>query len=58
MSKTMTGAMTGGERLGEAGQAAHLTLAVPEGSGSQASATVSVNALGLVDLPELIQKAP
>ncbi len=39
--------------LGEAGQAAHLTLAAPEGSGSQASATVSVNALGLVDLLQI-----
>jgi len=39
--------------LGEAGQAAHLTLTAPEGSGSAAQATVSVNALGLVDLLQI-----
>ncbi len=39
--------------LGEAGKAAHLTLTAPEGSDSRASATVSVNALGLVDLLQI-----
>ncbi len=39
--------------LGKAGQAAHLTLTAPEGSGSPARATVSVNALGLVDLLQI-----
>jgi len=39
--------------LGEAGQAAHLTLAAPEGSGSAAQASVSVNSLGLVDLLQI-----
>ncbi|MFZ0050533.1 MAG: DUF305 domain-containing protein [Desulfobaccales bacterium] len=39
--------------LGEAAQAAHLTLAAPEGSGSPAHATVSVNSLGLVDLLQI-----
>ena len=36
--------------LGEAGKAAHLTLAAPEGSESRGHATVSVNALGPLDL--------
>ncbi len=36
--------------LGQAGQAEHLTMTAPEGSGSPAKATISVNALGLVDL--------
>src|SRR5262249_40623656 len=36
--------------LGEAGRAAHLTLTASEGSGSRAHATVSVNALGPLDL--------
>ncbi len=39
--------------LGQAGQAAHLTLAAPEGSGSQAQATVSVNSLGPADLLQI-----
>ncbi len=39
--------------LGEAGKAAHLTLIAPEGSGSQAHATVSVNALGPLDLLQI-----
>ena len=39
--------------LGEAGNAGHLTLAAPEGSGSQAQATVSVNALGPLDLLQI-----
>ena len=39
--------------LGEAGKAAHLALAAPEGSSSPAQATVSVNALGLVDLLQI-----
>ncbi len=39
--------------LGDAGQAAHLALAAPEGSSSPAQATVSVNALGLVDLLQI-----
>jgi len=39
--------------LGEAGQAAHLTLTAPEGRGSQASATVSVNVLGPADLLQI-----
>ncbi len=39
--------------LGEAGQAAHLTMIAPEGSGRAAQATVSVNALGLVDLLQI-----
>jgi YVTN family beta-propeller protein len=39
--------------LGEAGQAAHLSLAAPAGSGSAAQATVSVNSLGLVDLLQM-----
>jgi YVTN family beta-propeller protein len=36
--------------LGDAGKAAHLTLIPPEGSGSSARATVSVNNLGPLDL--------
>jgi len=36
--------------LGEAGKAAHLTLIAPEGSGSSAHATVSVNDSGPLDL--------
>jgi len=36
--------------LGDAGTAAHLTLTAPDGSGSPAHATVSVNALGPLDL--------
>jgi len=36
--------------LGEAGQAAHLTLATPVGSAGAGRATVSVNALGPLDL--------
>ena len=39
--------------LGEAGKAAHVTLTAPEGSGSCARATVSVNALGLLDLLQI-----
>ena len=39
--------------LGEAGKAAHLTMTAPEGSGSPAKATISVNALGLVDLLQI-----
>lgn len=39
--------------LGEAGQAAHLTLAAPEGSGSPGHATVSINALGPLDLLQI-----
>jgi YVTN family beta-propeller protein len=39
--------------LGEAGRAAHLTLAAPEGSDNAAHATVSVNALGPLDLLQL-----
>jgi len=36
--------------LGDAGKAAHLALIAPEGSGSSARATVSVNNLGSLDL--------
>jgi YVTN family beta-propeller protein len=36
--------------LGASGIAAHLTLTAPEGSGSSARATVSVNAIGPLDL--------
>jgi YVTN family beta-propeller protein len=36
--------------LSDAGKAAHLTLTAPEGGGSSAHATVSVNALGPLDL--------
>ncbi|MFF3749576.1 DUF305 domain-containing protein [Streptomyces sp. NPDC002018] len=36
--------------LGVAGQAGHLTLRAPKGSGGRAHATVSVNALGALDL--------
>lgn len=36
--------------LGDAGKAAHLVLAAPEGCGSSAHATVSVNDLGQLDL--------
>jgi YVTN family beta-propeller protein len=36
--------------LGSAGQAAHLALIAPEGNGSSAHATVSVNNLGSLDL--------
>jgi YVTN family beta-propeller protein len=39
--------------LDEAGKATHLTLIAPEGSGSSAHATVSVNALGPLDLLEI-----
>ena len=39
--------------LGDAGKAAHLTLIAPEGSVSQAHATVSVNALGPLDLLQI-----
>jgi len=39
--------------LGQAGKAAHLNLTAPEGSGSQAQATVSVNTLGPVDLLQI-----
>jgi YVTN family beta-propeller protein len=39
--------------LGDAGMAAHLTLAAPEGSGRPAHATVSVNALGPMDLLQI-----
>jgi YVTN family beta-propeller protein len=39
--------------LGEAGRAAHLMLAAPEGSGSSGHATVSINALGALDLLEI-----
>lgn len=39
--------------LGEAGKAAHLTLAAPEGSGGSGRATVSINALGALDLLEI-----
>jgi YVTN family beta-propeller protein len=39
--------------LGEAGKAVHLALAAPDGSGSPAHATVSVNALGSLDLLEI-----
>lgn len=39
--------------LGDAGNAAHLTLVAPEGSASQAHATVSVNALGPLDLLQI-----
>ena len=36
--------------LADAGNASHLTLTAPEGSGSSARATVSVNSLGALDL--------
>jgi len=36
--------------LGDAGRAAHLTLTAPDGSGNPGHATVSVNALGPLDL--------
>ena len=39
--------------LGEAGKAAHLTLTAPEGGGSSAHATVSVNTLGALDLLQI-----
>jgi YVTN family beta-propeller protein len=39
--------------LGEAGNAAHLTLIAPERSGSPAHATVSVNVLGPLDLLQI-----
>jgi YVTN family beta-propeller protein len=39
--------------LGEAGKAAHLALTAPEGSGSSGHATVSVNALGALDLLQI-----
>ncbi len=39
--------------LDEAGKAAHLILTAPEGSGSPAHATVSVNALGPLDLLQI-----
>jgi YVTN family beta-propeller protein len=39
--------------LGEAGQAAHLALSVPEGSDGDGRATVSVNALGALDLLQI-----
>jgi YVTN family beta-propeller protein len=39
--------------LAEAGQASHLTLIAPEGSGSSAHATVSVNSLGPLDLLQM-----
>jgi YVTN family beta-propeller protein len=39
--------------LADAGKAAHLTLIAPEGSGSSAHATVSVNSLGPLDLLQM-----
>jgi YVTN family beta-propeller protein len=39
--------------LGEAGKAAHLTLIAPEGSAGAGRATVSVNALGPLDLLQI-----
>jgi YVTN family beta-propeller protein len=39
--------------LGEAGKAAHVTLTAAEGSGSSGHATVSINALGALDLLEI-----
>jgi YVTN family beta-propeller protein len=39
--------------LAEAGKASHLTLIAPEGSGSSAHATVSVNSLGPLDLLQM-----
>jgi YVTN family beta-propeller protein len=39
--------------LGEAGNAAHVTLTAPEGSGSSGHATVSINALGPLDLLQI-----
>jgi YVTN family beta-propeller protein len=39
--------------LADAGKAAHLTLVAPQGSGSQAHATVSVNSLGPLDLLQM-----
>jgi YVTN family beta-propeller protein len=39
--------------LGEAGKAAHLTLTAPAGSGSAGQATVSINALGALDLLQI-----
>src|SRR5438067_1840565 len=39
--------------LGEAGKAAHLALAAPEDSGGSGHATVSINALGALDLLEI-----
>jgi hypothetical protein len=39
--------------LADAGKAAHLTLGAPEGSGSPARATVSVNSLGPLDLLQM-----
>jgi YVTN family beta-propeller protein len=39
--------------LGEAGKAVHVTLTAPEGSGSTGHATVSVNALGALDLLQI-----
>ncbi|HEV2714350.1 MAG TPA: hypothetical protein VGU64_03740, partial [Terriglobales bacterium] len=39
--------------LAEAGKASHLTLIAPEGSGSAARATVSVNSLGPLDLLQM-----
>jgi YVTN family beta-propeller protein len=38
--------------LGEAGKATHLTLTAPEGAGTGAHGTVSVNSLGTLDLLE------
>lgn len=39
--------------LGDAGNAGHLTMSAPEGSGSRAHATVSVNVLGPLDLLQI-----
>jgi YVTN family beta-propeller protein len=39
--------------LGEAGKAAHVRLTAPEGSSSSGRATVSINALGALDLLEI-----
>ncbi len=39
--------------LGDAGNAGHLTMSAPEGSGSRAHATVSVNVLGPLDLLQM-----
>src|SRR5207249_7211785 len=39
--------------LAEAGKAAHVTLTAPEGSGGTGHATVSINALGALDLLQI-----
>jgi YVTN family beta-propeller protein len=39
--------------LGETGKAVHVNLTAPEGSGSSGQATVSINALGALDLLEI-----